>query len=292
MADPKLVTFTPATQSEIAEMLRDWRSRPKNPVPPARAPGTPLPFQFRRFELIEDLPPGGTPENPSSALAYELTAVGTVNTDLIFRVTDILGTRLGLGNGTLSAPYNRGSQGTCYHPHDVDRWEIIDMQAINMMRFELKYDLAPGGTVDAYYLTADGSIAAGVTFPVTDFLGVHRGRGEGTLTSPNDRGSQGYAWYFHDIGRFEILKLQPHALRITGLADGTVAEDDDTLTLSNVQIMQPTGALAMEDLTADGLVENAFGWAIDNTGRVDAVWNETAGKWQAAQAECPAAEPE
>jgi len=282
------MSFTHDSSRRIARVVIDAENAARDLTRPPRVQRTPLPFQFRRFELAEAFSMNSErDETYQTAEAYFLKDDGTVEdgtsaTDRPpFIVTDILNTRFGLGNGELDSPYDRGSQGTCYHPHDVDRWEVVDMRAIDMMRFELKDDLPPGGTVDAYYLDSVGSIQSGVVFEVTDVLGVHRGR---QYASSEVRGSQGYAWYMHDLQRFEILKIQPHALRISGEAAADVYYDDEEFTLTGEPvIMNPTGAIALHDYTTTDLIKNPLGLQFANGDTVHAEWNEeaTTPQWEA-----------
>ena len=162
-----------------------------------------------------------------------------------------------------------------------------------VLRFELSEALTPGSQALAFFLDSSGEIDEGITFDVLDVLGTRRGRAYVPAVeepaTPAIRGSQGYAVFTEDGQRFEILDMQPHALRITGTADGTVTSTDD-ITLSSPVIMSPTGALAMEDLTTVDLVKNAaiFSFEVDNGGRVDAAWNEATTQWDAVQGKCPA----
>jgi len=285
-------TFTDDSQRRIARVVIDHENEPRDLTAPPRVPRSPLPFQFRRFELKEPfaLVEG---ETYQTAEAYFLKDDGTVEDGThtgdrpSFTVTDILNTRFGLGNGELSSPYDRGSQGTCYHPHDVDRWEVVDMRAIDMMRFELKEALTPGGTVDAYYLDAAGSIQSGVVFEVTDVLGVHRGRANGAFSSPHHRGSQGYAWYMHDLERFEIMKLQPHALQIMGDLTADVS-GGISFTMENVYVMQPPGAIITDTNPASStfsVTNREFDG--DEGDEAIATWDENDGDWKALDVMCP-----
>lgn len=277
----------------IAQVVVDHeRERRDLSAPPSR-PRTPLPFQFRRFELKTafSIADGDTYQ---TAEAYFLQDDGTVEDGssdthrASFTVTDILNTRFGIGNGELDSPYDRGSQGTCYHPHDVDRWEVVDMRAIDMMRFELKYDLTPGGTVDAYYLDAVGSIQAGVVFEVTDVLGVHRGRAAGKYSAPHHRGSQGYAWYMHDLRRFEIIKMQPHALQIKGALTADLVKATGSFNIETVTVMQPPGGIITDTDPASAtfnITNRKFDG--DDEAICIATWDEAATDWLALDIPCP-----
>ena len=263
MAEETFLIFDEDSHRRVDDAVNWVELQTQDPETKPRVQRTPLPFQFRRFELAEPFAMNTALDpNYPTAWAYHLNPLGRVEdgtkpTDRSkFVVTDILNTRFGLGNGELAPPYDRGSQGTCYHPHDVDRWEVVDMRAINMMRFELKYDLAPGGTVEAYYLDATGSIQAGVVFLVTDFLRIHRGVGAQTS---DGRGSQGYAWYFHDAQRFEILHMDtaptrggvfPVVLTQTSGSQGT-AEEPASWVYDVTDALTGVGLLEDADPTAD-----------------------------------------
>lgn len=278
--------FTDDSFRRVAQVVVDHERERIDLTTPPTPPDNPLPFQFRRFELTEAFSINED-RDPDylTAEAYFLNSAGRAEDGSqsqdrgSFIVTDLLGSRVGLVSG---------SQGTCYHPHDVDRWEVIDMLTTGalVLRFELKYAMTPGDTVDAYYLDATGEIQEDVVFAVTDILETRRGR---AFVDSETRGSQGYAVFTEDGLRFEILDMQPHALRISGTSDVTVASDEH-ITLVNPVIMSPTGALAMEDLTAEFLVKNdgIFEWEIDSGGLVHAAWNEAAEQWEAVQAKCPA----
>ena len=78
--------------------------------------------------------------------------------------------------------------------------------------------------------------------------------------------------------------MQPHALRISGTVGDDVYYDDTEFTLSGEpEIMNPSGALAMEDLTASNLIKNPHDLQFASGDTVHAEWNEDAStpQWEA-----------
>ncbi len=162
-------------------------------------------------------------------------------------------------------------------------------------RFELKDAHAPSGTTPnttsatAYVCDEDWVADTSDEFEVYDPLNRFRGRARGAMSSPNDKGSQGEARLCSN-GHWEIVWMQPHALRINALVNEAsgVATTDSTFAIDAIEVMQPTGGLLMSDLTSGDGAYNVFGWKIDNDTRVDLAWNEADAHWDVVQAKCPA----
>lgn len=167
---------------------------------------------------------------------------------------------------------------------------LVTSGSPSIRRFELKDALTPGGNATAYACDDAWAEDTSVEFEVYDSLGTRRGRAKDALSSPNDKGSQGYARFMPDSGHWEIVDMQPHALHITALVNEAsgVATTDSTFAIDNIAIKSPTGALFMEDLTSGDKAYNVFGWKLDNNGRVDLDWNEATDHWETIQGKCPA----
>jgi hypothetical protein len=153
-------------------------------------------------------------------------------------------------------------------------------------RFELKDDLAPGGTADAYLLE-DGEVNEEKVFEITDKRGIYRGRKKDKFVSPHDQGSRGEAEYRD--GEWQIRWLTPQSLMIHGKLTADLATTDSTFTIDGVTVMNPIGGLITDQDPGDDVtVYNIFSWEGDNNGIVVAVWNQDTGRWEAIQVECPA----
>ena len=121
-------TLTGDAVRTLDRMVRWWKRQPRSALGGGGPKFPPIPFQFRRFELKDDLTPGG------SAEAYMLTWDGTsdyefkqVNsTDFTFTVYDTVGDKRARGKDSMGEA--DGARGWAVHPHDVDRWEIKEMQ--------------------------------------------------------------------------------------------------------------------------------------------------------------------
>ena len=162
--------------------------------------------------------------------------------------------------------------------------------------FELKDDHDPGDTSTAYWQEWDSGDSEWDTtadtdheFEVTDRLEIFRGRKRAKYSSPHDDGSKGVARYCQESGEWEIIRLQPAALLITGLLTAALETTDSTFTIDGVTVMNPTGGLITDQDPAGNItVYNVHDWEGDNNGRVDAAWNETTEHWEAIQVDCPA----
>jgi len=170
-------------------------------------------------------------------------------------------------------------------------WAIIQIgfsSTIAIRRFELKYDLAPGETKEAYELDDDG-VDTGVEFEVTDHWGIHRGRARGKYDSPNNQGSRGYTIQMPDNNEWEIWVMQPSALKVRGNLYAAVT--GGAFQIDGIDIMQPIGGLITDEAEVTynaGLLDvtNPFSMEGDEDGQCVADWNESTG-WEATQMECP-----
>jgi hypothetical protein len=91
-----------------------------------------VPFELRRFELVEDLAPGG------SARARWLKGDDrdyTLSTsdDDQFTVHDPLGVHRGRKKDKYTGSHAQGSRGLAWKPHDHDAWEILTLQPHALM---------------------------------------------------------------------------------------------------------------------------------------------------------------
>ena len=150
-------------------------------------------------------------------------------------------------------------------------------------RFELKEDLAPGGSAEAYFLDSDDAIdETRAPFTVTDVKGKWRGRARDKFSSTdNQKGSQGTCYHPHDVDRWEITDMQPHALMIRGTLPATLAATASTLTINSVVVMEQPGALITDQDPAGSItVYNVPGLVGSSGDSVRAVWNEDAVRWE------------
>lgn len=279
-------SFGPNSQRRITRVVLDAEKRRRDLVPGRRPRDTPIPFQFRRFELATPFTLVGN-ATYATADAYFLSEKGDIEGPT-FVVTDVFGTLFGIPNGAYSTPYHRGSQGTCYHPHDVDRWEVVDF-ADAVIWFELKTNLPSSGTViagqsaTAFFVKPNGVVDTTTEFTVFDELGVYRGRAKDKFTTPNNQGSRGRAKLDVDKGRLYIVEMTPHVLRISGVTGSAVLPTTTQFTLSGTpELMNPSGSLFMVDLTTANLIKNPLKLSFASGETIHAEWNEgaTTPQWE------------
>lgn len=152
--------------------------------------------------------------------------------------------------------------------------------------FECKDKMPTSGSVSAgqqltaHPLDANGDIdtAGDREFEVYDERGEFRAK---AYVSGADRGSKGIARWSHDSQKWFIVTLQPHPLRISG----TVASDvfgTSTITLTGTPVvMNPSGGLIMEDLTAANLIKNPLALFFASGDVINIEWNEDVPQWEA-----------
>jgi len=102
--------------------------------------------------------------------------------------------------------FRAGDRVFCFWNRQSGRWEIL-APPLDVWRFELKTALSPGSSATAYLLAYSEGYAENVhiEFDVYDALvGTLRGRAK-TDSLP---GTQGYAKYMPDSGRWEIIAMQ------------------------------------------------------------------------------------
>jgi hypothetical protein len=153
--------------------------------------------------------------------------------------------------------------------------------------FECKAAMPTSGSVvasqqvTAHPLDANGDIdtAEDREFEVYDERGEFRAK---AYVSSEDRGSKGVARWSHDSQKWFIVTLQPHALRISGTAGANVFGSDTTqFTLSGTPVvMNPSGGLIMEDLTAANLIKNPRALFFASGDVINAEWNEDVPQWE------------
>lgn len=160
------------------------------------------------------------------------------------------------------------------------RWEVLS-PGHDVARFELKTALSSPGSpqsATAYLLPWNGSAYAedtDIEITVWDVLGTRRGRAKN-----GDPGSQGYAKWMPDAGRWEILEMQPHALVIAAQVNNAsgIAATDATMAIDNVAVIQPTGALL---LSTPSVADNLLAMPYADDARVICFWNEADDDWLA-----------
>lgn len=209
----------------------------RNAPPPARRDRRDLvPWQFRRFELAEDLDPGG------EALAWPLDWDGAdyeardAEEGDRFKVVDVSGFR---GRGRVAAhsglPAIAGGRGWAIHAMDrgaadpaSDTWEVVSLGQDLVVRFGLKTRFAvPENTTvgyaygEAVLLRADGTADETVELDVyllVPPLPLTIGRDEiAALSNPGDlQPTRGYAIWMPDAGRWDVLRLDagPHWVKV------------------------------------------------------------------------------
>ena len=163
-----------------------------------------------------------------------------------------------------------------------EQWAVVRLGGEGrFMRIELVDDLEPGATVTASPLDDDDVVDRDYSVEVTDTLGDKRGR---AWVSSVKRGSQGLAYQPPDTTRWELVTLQPHALRISGETSAVVYYDDTQFTATATPvIMNPTGAIALHDYTTAYLIKNPLGLQFASGDKFHAEWNEkaTTPQWEA-----------
>jgi len=218
-------------------------------------------------------------ESQADAMTEGLAAVDSDYVDIADGETDHLVPR---SNGCARILWSADTTGVV--------WAIIrignpKVEGVPPRKFELKDTLTPGGTATAYQMPWSGSAYVTDTseeFEVVDTLGTYRGRAKGT-----EHGSYGEAAWSEEAQRWEITQIEPHALRIKCQVDmgSGLSTTDSTITVDNVLIMQPTGAILLAEVTE---IDNNFDWEADDDARVDAVWDEAAQAWSPTQVKCKA----
>lgn len=147
----------------------------------------------------------------------------------------------------------------------------------NLRHFELAAHLVPGGSAPAYPRDFDGTDdydtdLAGDQFTVHDLLGIHRGRAEGAYSAPHDTGSRGMAQKRN--GLWQIVQMQPHAAMIrcsVNMGSGLLTSDT-VITVDNVFIVGPPGAILAEGPVTQVL--NLLADAADDDGVLLAYWED------------------
>jgi hypothetical protein len=159
-----LMAFSEEERRKIRDAVR--RTPPRSMVPPQVPPFGDPPFQFRRFELKDDLAEGG------SAEAYVLTraANGVITLPAIgyrstFTVYDPWGRFTGTGRVETDTPPTAGTQGLAIHMHDGDYWEVIaSVEGMGTTKIGVL-----SGTLEADG-TATMTVLGGEEITVTDWI--------------------------------------------------------------------------------------------------------------------------
>lgn len=145
----------------------------------------------------------------------------------------------------------------------------------NLRHFELAAHLFPGDSALAFPRVFDGTDSydtdtGGTKYTVHDHLAIYRGRARGAYSAPHDIGSLGMAEKRN--GQWQIISMQPHALLIQCLANGAFADDAAIITIDNVTILQPIGAILAEGLPTQ--IENSFADEVDDNAKIIACWDD------------------
>lgn len=156
-------------------------------------------------------------------------------------------------------------------------------------QFELKSPHSPGSTTPAHPRDWNGSAwvtdtDAAREFDVVDTLEEYRGRGKDDYSSPHDDGSLGVAERNAASGEWEIVRMQPNALALEGAIYA-----DDTLEADGVHVMNPSGAIIVDQDPAGNITfTNPHGHPdIDEDMLVYLVWDESIPGWTERQKDCP-----
>jgi hypothetical protein len=179
------------------------------------------------------------------------------------------------------SPFASGQRCFALYNAQSGRWEIIS-PPVDVWRFELKDDLAPGGNATAYLLPWGGASYGedtDIEFEVYDPLTMYRGRARST--SPSAAGSQGYAKYMPDRGVWEIVSMQPWATLVQGLLDGSIVEATATAKVDGLEVMSPPGGILPVPSPSD--FNNLFGWDAHDNAKMIGAWNEDDDDWDLLQ---------
>ena len=155
------------------------------------------------------------------------------------------------------------------------RWDIIS-QADKIWRFELKDALTPGGQATAYLLDKNGDEDTDQEFEVYDQV-------LGDIRAPV--GAKGYAKFFADSERWEILVIQRQATKCKGLVKGATVSPND-FTVDNVTAYN--GLSPVAGPSSELTVKNTFSDDADDNAIISFSWNETDDQWEEDDILCPA----
>ena len=160
-----------------------------------------------------------------------------------------------------------------------------------LRRFELKENLSPGLTVEAYDLVWDsdlGDFAVDVdsTFQLFDAMESNRGRKKDQFGDPNEQGSRGYASK-QDPGTWEIVWMQPHPTVIKGDLTADLTAGDTSFFISNAKVMSPVGAIITDSDPTGNITVSNRRFDGDSGDEVIAVWDEAAEVWKTPDVMCP-----
>ena len=174
-------------------------------------------------------------------------------------------------------------------------WLMLDAGVAGEIDFELKDGLDPEGSATAHPLddAGDADVDVDLEFEVYDRWGVYQGREKDLYAAGatnNDLGSQGRARFNAESGHWEIIQLQPAALKIRGQLTAALGTGDAWKEIDGVTVMQPIGGIITDTDPGDDITVNNVGFAFagDINGEVIAVWNQVEVQWEIIQVECPA----
>ncbi len=286
-------SFTDDSFRRVAQVVVDHERERTDLTTPAPPPLTPLPFQFRRFELAEAFSLN-TERDPNywTAEAYFFNVDGRAEDGsddrdrASFIVTDILGIHIGRGKDQLPDPDDRGSQGTAYHPHDVDQWEVVEMQP---------HALRISGQVASNVFGTSTVTLTGtpVVMNPSGGLIMEDLTAAGLIKNPHAlifaAGDVINAEWNEAVPQWEAVGPgRPVVHRISGVTSGAVTSATAQFTLSGTPVIMTPGAISAIDFTATDLIYNVFTFDIDSGGLIHAELNADNGHWEAVQGACPA----
>ncbi len=157
------------------------------------------------------------------------------------------------------------------------RWDIIS-QADRVWRFELKDELTPGGNATAFLLDKDGNEDTSQEFEVYDQV-------FGDMRSPV--GAKGYAKFFADSERWEILDVQRLAKHVEFTLGTALATTDASVSNATVtdfyEGISPTGTQTVYNRSASS--NFIFEGDIGDKGM--AVLDYSDGRYKIWMMECP-----
>ena len=155
------------------------------------------------------------------------------------------------------------------------RWDIIS-EVTRVWRFELKDALTPGGNATAYLLDSAGAEDTDQEFEVYDQV-------FGDMRAPI--GAKGYAKFFADSERWEILRIQRQATKCKGLVKGATTSPT-SFTVDNV--VNYNGLSPVASAATELTVVNTFSDDADDNAVISFSWNETDDQWETDDIKCPA----
>lgn len=192
-----------------------------------------------------------------------------------------------IGQGLMS--FGNGSRVYAGLNPYTNRWEILT-PPLDTWRFKLTDALTKGASATAkllYYDTVgldyetSTALLPEVEFTVWDISQRHS---QYAVPSGVDA-AYGYAKWFPDSQRWEIIEKQPCARLIHGTLTAAMAEIDGTGDIDNVTPCGDVGFTPVANSAATITVSNRYDWEGDDNGEAWAAWDGTT--WHFEQVLCP-----